>query len=226
MRTDPRFPRVPMGGVACPAALAFFDPLPIGPAQQGQVQVAPGETPDVAHQRCALAFAGLHLVGDEDHLRDERHRRRTEGVVTHGVQHVVVGHGETLAQDDGGKGTVQQDRVGFVDGIEGKAGIAGEPELLRRGVGAEEVVPPGSKLDAIGIEIPANGEIACLHQNALDVAQEASGTRRELAADEVDLLLEGCGHYPSGPSLRPPRRWRCRWWMVMPAWSPTLKATR
>jgi len=60
----------PVGGVAGPAMGSLFDPLPVGPAEEGGIEVAPGEAADLAHHRGALALAGFELIGEEDDLGD------------------------------------------------------------------------------------------------------------------------------------------------------------
>jgi len=63
-----------MGGRArsawCSATQRTRAALPVGPAKEGGIEVAPGEAADLAHHRGALALAGFELIGEEDDLGD------------------------------------------------------------------------------------------------------------------------------------------------------------
>src|SRR5688572_7841963 len=65
--TNPVLAGFPARRMTLPPAFALFDKLPIGPAQQGKIEVAPGDTADRFHHGRAVAFALLHLVGEQNH---------------------------------------------------------------------------------------------------------------------------------------------------------------
>jgi len=229
---DPAAAGLPVGRVRGPAVGALLDPLPIGPAEEGGIEVAAGEPADLPQDGVAAAFSWLELIGEEDDLGDEGHFGCAEGVVADGSERFVIGDAEALAEDDGGDGAVEEDGLGAVGGSDGDAGLGGEAELLGGWMRAEEVVAPGGELDAIGVDIPADGEVARFVDDALDVTAKAGGEVLVFGADAFDLLRQG-GHrrrrrrgQPSGPRRRPPRRCMWRWKMVIPAASPTLNARR
>jgi hypothetical protein len=74
-------------------------------------------------------------------------------------------------------------------------------------------VAPGGEFDAVGVEVPAGGEVEGFGDDPFDVGEEAGGEAGVPGADGVDLLADGahvCGRrrrsQPSGPRRRPPRR--------------------
>ena len=143
-------------------------------------------------------------------------------MVAHGEERLFVCDTESLAQDNGGDGAVEEDGVVPRIGIDLDADLAGEADLLGGRLGAKEVVPPDGELDALLVGNPEAGEGQCLIKDAPDVAHEPGGALQQLLTDDGNLG----GDHPSWPRRRPPTRWRWRWWMVMPASSPTLKARR
>lgn len=207
----------PVVGMGVPAVGAFLDPFPVGPAEEGGVEVAPGEPADLAEDRVVAAFSGLDFVGEEDDFGDEGHFGGAEGVVADCGEYFVVGDVESFAEDDGGDGAVEEDGLGAIGVGDGDAGLDGEVELLGWGVGAVEVVAPGGEFGAVGVEVPGGGEGARFVDDALDVLSEPAGEMGVLVADLLDLLAEGIHRrgcrrgQPSGPRRRPPRRCRWRW---------------
>ena len=143
-------------------------------------------------------------------------------MVPDGHERLLVGDAEALAQNDGGDGAMEEYGVVARVGVDRDTDLAGKTNLLSGGLGAEKVVPPDRQLDTFLVGEPVAGQGQGFVQHAADVADEPGRAQQELLAHGGDLV----GDHPSWPSWRPPTRWRWRWWMVMPAASPTLKASR
>lgn len=173
---------------------ALFDPLPIGPTEQGGIEVAPGKAADFAHDGVALSLALFELVREEDDLRDHGHISKAEGVVADRGEDVVIGDAEALAEDSSSDGAMEHEGAGGVFGRHGQAAFPGETKLVGRGEGAKEVVPPGGQLHAGRVEVPASREVERFAGDAANVADEASRARRHLGADGGKLLGEGSWH--------------------------------
>lgn len=183
----PGDPGAPVIGVGRPAVRALIDPFPIGPAEECEVEVAPGKPADLAHDGRTLALARFDLIGEQDDLGDHGHFARAEGVVADGRERFVIEHAESLPQDGGGNRAVEQDGVCTVGISQGEAGLKREAELFDRGKGAEEVMTPGGEFNALRVQVPAAGEVEGLDQDALDMADEAFGACVEFGPDCSDL---------------------------------------
>ena len=196
---DPAGAGCPVRGVALPVVVALFEPLPISPAEEGEIEIAPGEAADFAHDRGAFALALFELVGEEDDLGDERHFGGAEGVVADGGKGLVIGDPEAFAEDGGGDGAVEEDWFGAVCIEDRDASLGGEAELFSGREGAEEVVAPGGEGDAVGVEVVAVGEVEGFDEDAFDVEAEAFGAGGEFGEDGGDLV----GNQPSPPAPSP-----------------------
>ncbi len=185
---------MPMVRMRRPGVLSLFEELPVGPAQQGEVEVTTGEAADLAHDRGSLSLAAFHLVGDKNHFRDQRHVDGAERVVAHGGERVLIGDRETLAEDGGGYRAVEEDGIELVNGVDGDATFPREAELLNGRMSAEEVVAQGGELDAVGVEVPSAGKVQGFDEDAFDVANEAGRAQEQLVPDRRYLVACVTGH--------------------------------
>lgn len=188
MLLDPVGTCRPMLGMADPAVLSLFEPLPIGPAQEGEVQISPGESANLLHHRRPIALPFFELVGKEDDLRDHRHFAGAEGVIAHGRQRLFVGDVKAILKCGGGDRAVKQDRIGFIRRCYREAGFSRQPQLFIRRERSEEVVSPGRKLHAKGIKVISFGKVKGLNQYTLNVPNEAFRPGLEFRLDSRDLL--------------------------------------
>jgi hypothetical protein len=162
-----------MTGVGWPAAAALFQQFPIGPAEQGEIEVSPSKAADFAHDRGASALSAFHLVGDKDDFGDHGHRDGAERMVADGGEGLVVRDSEALLEDVGCDRPVEEDRVDLIDRADGDAALTGEPQLLGWGVGTKEIVSPCGQFDTEGVEVPSRGEVKGFDKDSLDVPGQA-----------------------------------------------------
>ena len=90
MFAHPFLPGRPVRGVRIPSAFALLHPLPVGPAEEGKVEVAPRGPADVRHRGAASPLSRLHLVGDEQDAGDQRHLGGPGRMVAHGRKHAIA----------------------------------------------------------------------------------------------------------------------------------------
>lgn len=187
MFTHPFAARLPMGGMTLPAVNTLFDPFPIGPAEQRPIEIAPGEQPDVPENRRAFPLSRFDLVGQQNHLRQQRHRRPPQRVVTHRGQDFIVGDVKSMAKDIRGDRPMQQDRARLIGWFDPQARLARQLELLGGRMRAVQIVSPDRKLGPLWVDVPVRGELQGLLQHSLDMANQPLGPRFKLGPERRNL---------------------------------------
>ena len=127
-------------------------------------------------------------------------------MVADGGEGFAVGDAEAFAERDGGDRAVEEHGVVTVGLLDGDACFTGEAQLLVGREGTKEIVAPGGESHPVAVEVVAFGQVEGFVQDAFDVTDEAFGPRLEFDLEGGDLVTNGAGHQPSGPSWRPPSR--------------------
>ena len=191
---DPGGAGVPVRGMTLPTMSPFVHPLPVRPAKERHVQVAPGKAADLLHHGRTAALPLFELVGQEHDLREHRHRRGTERVIAYGGKCFVVGDCKAFAEDNRRERAMQHDRCVLVGRGDGDTRFARKLEQLRGRMGAEEVMAPDGELGAFRVDVPPPGQVERFDQHALNVTDQPLGARLQFAANPADLMLDVRAH--------------------------------
>jgi hypothetical protein len=112
----------------------------------------------------------------------------------HRGEDFVIEDAEPFTEHQGAEGAVEEDWLSLVDRREGKSCLAGETQLVRGRMGAEEIVAPGRQFGAFRIHVPGLREGERFDEDSLDMMNEPCRAALQLLADGIDLFAKGRCH--------------------------------